>query len=701
MSLEGNDRTIIASLKKYFDKLSIIGNKASFMPIVLFNVVNDMLNYCVKNYNTGNKGYTERIKSLNILIEKLKRYCPDICVYKDKFTKEKIKPIINAGPDKYYYSSDNYDGRGDHESRYSFSFNLEGSIIDPDNTVKSYEWSYRNLHDSDYIQSSVSMNSRDLHTTVEIGQSEYNTGEYLFTLRATTEDNIVYKEKVIITLCNPIGMEIRYLDESGSYINIVNNNIKMIMPGTLTLRLLIDTDNCGLIERVEWYNLRDSNVIFSNPNDKITEIEISDSFLSRFFIAVTCYDSDDNVIISDNLMISRLYPENLSPIVDAGDNKYTYNGETFLSGTANDPEQGPLSYEWTLISGESSHVVIDNFDRLFTSVTGLNQDNEIYSFQLKAEDNVGNIATDIVEVHSRSMPTINAGVNSNLRLLEDGILLSATANDPYNLFDHYEWSLVSGPDRSPVINYINTLNPLISGFVLAGDYNFEIRAFDINGNVIASDTVVITVLSDPIPVPPPVVNAPPIVDAGDNIVTYNGTAQLQGLVGDEDSDILTYKWTVISGNTDSLTIDSPSSLFTIVSGMGHEIYGFQLEVSDGDGNIVTDTVEIDSRKRPIPRILMYKQDFIIRLGDNNRRLRASFQPNDHVARVEWSIITDAENGVSIDNPNILETFLRWNRLYPSPENGDIVFTLSLNAYDEYGAVISSIEDQYFIFSTDI
>ncbi len=91
MSLEGNDRTIIASLKKYFDRLSIIGKKASFMPIVLFNVVNDMLNYCVKNYNTGNKGYTEKIKSLNILIENLKRYCPDICVYKDKFTKEKIK----------------------------------------------------------------------------------------------------------------------------------------------------------------------------------------------------------------------------------------------------------------------------------------------------------------------------------------------------------------------------------------------------------------------------------------------------------------------------------------------------------------------------------------------------------------------------------------------------------------------------------
>ncbi len=202
MSLDSNDRSLIATLIKHFDKESIIGSSADKSPVILFNLLHNMVSYCTKHYNAGNKGYENKIKVLNGLLYKLMRSCPDVCVYTDRyFTRERktITPVISAGDDRVFF--DNlYRAReftGPHQV-----INLNGSIIDPDNVIESYTWiNLKSLPvdaTPNFTIHSTITNPKDLLSEAVINGFD----EFEFILTAIDIYGNTYSDSVIMTLCN-------------------------------------------------------------------------------------------------------------------------------------------------------------------------------------------------------------------------------------------------------------------------------------------------------------------------------------------------------------------------------------------------------------------------------------------------------------------------------------------------------------------
>src|SRR5204862_2107162 len=120
--------------------------------------------------------------------------------------------------------------------------------------------------------------------------------------------------------------------------------------------------------------------------------------------------------------------------------------------------------------------------------------------------------------------------------------LSATATDdglPNNTLT-YQWSVVSG--NGVMLQPTNTAATKVT-FTVAGTYTFRITVSD--GQLSASDDVIVTVLAAATTNKAPTVNAGP-----DQNITLPATATLTATASDDGlpNNTLTYQWSVVSGS---------------------------------------------------------------------------------------------------------------------------------------------------------
>ena len=89
------------------------------------------------------------------------------------------------------------------------------------------------------------------------------------------------------------------------------------------------------------------------------------------------------------------------------------------------------------------------------------------------------------------------------------------------------------------------------------------------------------------------VNLPPVANAGsDQTITLpTNTLTLSGNGSDADGTVVSYAWTKISGPS-TYNIVNTSSAVTDVSGLVQGVYQFQLKVTDNNGAIGTDIIQI-------------------------------------------------------------------------------------------------------------
>ncbi|RAW00335.1 hypothetical protein DQQ10_14880 [Pseudochryseolinea flava] len=222
----------------------------------------------------------------------------------------------------------------------------------------------------------------------------------------------------------------------------------------------------------------------------------------------------------------------------------------------------------------------------FSDAVNLMEVNQL--FQILGTGNITNIAIDniyftggsIAEPDGNAAPVVNAGVDKNVSLPANSVILNGTATDSDGTIASYTWTRLSGPN-SPTLTGANTANLTASGLV-AGTYVFRLTATD-NQGASSFDDATVTVTS----------NTPPTANAGtDRALTLpTNSVVINGTGTDTNGTITGYAWTIISGPiTPALTNANTANV--TASNLIQGTYVLRLTVTDNGGLTGTDDVNV-------------------------------------------------------------------------------------------------------------
>ena len=201
-------------------------------------------------------------------------------------------------------------------------------------------------------------------------------------------------------------------------------------------------------------------------------------------------------------------------------------------------------------------------------------------------DNNGAINKDTVQVtvnaSANQLPVANAGADKVITLPTNTNTLSGSGTDANGTISSYAWVSISGPSTGTIAT-ANAAATAINN-LLQGVYKYELTVSDNNG-AINKDTVQVTVNAS--------ANQPPVANAGadKNISLPTNTVTLDGVATDANGTISSYKWVKISGPAKG-TIAKSNAASTSVNNLLQGIYQYQLSVTDNNGAIGKDTVQI-------------------------------------------------------------------------------------------------------------
>lgn len=189
----------------------------------------------------------------------------------------------------------------------------------------------------------------------------------------------------------------------------------------------------------------------------------------------------------------------------------------------------------------------------------------------------------VVSQGSNQSPTVFATGPGSITLPVNSATLQASASDPDGTIASYAWTQISGPNTA-TITTPTAASTSVTGLI-AGGYTFQVLVTD-NGGLTAIATVPVTVFPA---VPNPV---SPTANAGsDSTITLpKNTVTLIGSGTDPDGTIAGYAWVKFSGP--SASIVNPNSPTTRVENLVAGNYVFRLTVTDNDGSIGSDDVNV-------------------------------------------------------------------------------------------------------------
>jgi Secretion system C-terminal sorting domain/PKD domain len=461
------------------------------------------------------------------------------------------------------------------------SLYLDGfNSFDADGTITSYQWSK--------IAGPAQYN---LLTPNNVASWAKNMvpGFYQYQLKVVDNNGGIGLDTVVISVYPaPPPPNQAPVARAGNDVTITLPNNAVVLNGSAS------TDGDGTIVSYGWSKLSGpASYNFANATNAITTVNALVQGTYLFTLTVT---DNNGATSADTLQITVLPapPVNQVPVANAGADiliTLPVNTVTLNGSLSTDVDGTITNYAWSKIAGPTSYNII-NAGNATTNVNTLVAG--VYLFQLSVTDNNGAINKDTVQVQvlpapppPNVLPVANAGNDVTITLPLNTISLNGSLSyDSDGSITNYTWSKIAGPANFNIANATNVTTN-VTGLV-QGNYLFELKVTDNNGAV-NKDTIEVKVLAAP-----PAPNQPPVAKAGNDVtitlpvnsVTLDGTASF-----DADGNIVSYAWTKIAGPL-PYNLANAASATTTVNILVQGNYLFELKVTDNNGAVNTDTIQV-------------------------------------------------------------------------------------------------------------
>lgn len=496
-------------------------------------------------------------------------------------------------------------------------------------------------------------NTRNINMS---GNTIYNCGSQL---RMTKFQNIPLinntfnNNKLIARTANQLVIYLSNdYDAATNYFTGNNNYYARPIDDNVTMKAFADGNGSGYYTLAGWKtfsgqdaNSQKSPKTITNVNDlrfvyNETSVSKTISLGANYIdVANVSYPGTITLAPYTSAVLIKNGSGNVLPAANAGaDQTITLpTSSVSLSGSGNDPDGTIASYAWTKITGPSAGT-ITNTSAASTAFTGLVQG--VYTLELKVTDNSGGIGRDTMKVTvnaaGNQAPVANAGIDKTIVLPTNSVSLTGTGTDTDGTIASYTWSKFSGP-ASGSISSSTSATTSVTGLVL-GVYVFELRVTDNNGAA-ATDQVQVTVNAA-------ASNQSPLANAGldQNITLPTNTATLTGSGTDTDGSISSYAWTKVSGPSGG-TITSAASATTTVTALVQGTYKYELKVTDNNGAVGRDTVQVNVNPANQPPVANAGADQTITLPVSAVALNGSAtDPDGSIASYAWTKLSGPAAG---------------------------------------------------------
>lgn len=448
------------------------------------------------------------------------------------------------------------------------STTLTGTGTDADGTISSYSWIKLSGPSGGTIASP---------TTGTTGISALLEGTYQYQLTVVDNSGGTDADIVIITV-----------SAAPANINPIANagvNVSITLPVSSTSLTGSGTDADGTISSYAWvkYSGPTGGTVVS-PTSATTSITDLQEGTYEFQLTVT---DDDGGTATDIVQVIVSPAPNVAPVAEAG-NTITITlpvSTATLGGSGTDADGTVVSYAWVKLSGPSGGTIATS-SSASTGISSLQEGT--YQYELTVTDDDGATDTDVVDVIVNPAiniaPVANAGANVVVNLPTSSTTLTGSGTDSDGTIASYAWVKISGPSGGTIVSPSSASTTINS--LQAGTYTYQLTVTDDDG---ATNTDLVDIIVNAAPP----ANIAPVSNAGANIVITlpTNSTSLSGSGTDSDGSIVGYLWTKISGPSGG-DIGTPTSASTSINSLLEGTYVYQLRVTDDDGAVGTDQVQV-------------------------------------------------------------------------------------------------------------